>query len=398
MTVADATPLPATPPLLRDGQLSPVIKVLTDYPRDDLASDEVHQALVTALAMHRVIPANVDVGAITGLDTVAAGFKTAQLALNSRLGLGHVIYTNCAPRKHIISTRSKGEKMVIGVTATGVVLLTVNSGFTLSPLKPLAEAGQVALFESLIPDEGSQFRSRDFFPDATAATARHLIERVSAIGADAAAALVADGRGAELLAGLALLGEPLDLSHIADMPKGHVWYVDNFGNMKLNVDYQWLVDRYGRGRELVVAVNDRIARPQLTGAGFSQGEGVLALTEGSSGWPNAEGRAVRFTELFLRGGRAADVLGGVAPGTAVIGLALDDLNRASDQLRAADPGIMHRLNLMNVSEPQLIEVLEMAGLIHDGFDTTRLQTVLAEPGGLVAHLQAFEAFRLGRRS
>ncbi len=391
-------PTPAPHPLLSDdGTLRPVIKVLTDYPRDDLASDEVHQAMITALVVQGVQAVNVDVGAIVGLDTVSAGFKTGQLALNSQMGLGHVIYTNCAPRKHIISSRSKGEKMVIGITAGGVVLLTVNSGFTLSPLKPLAEAGQVALFESLIPDEGSQFRSRDFFPDATAATARHLIQRVAHLGADATLRLLDRGQGATLLEGFALLGEPLDLSHIADFPQGHVWYVDNFGNIKLNLDYAWLVARYGQGRELVVAVKDRIARPQLTGAGFSQGEGVLALTQGSSGWPDAQGRGVRFTELFLRGGQAAAALGGVVPGDAVVGLALDDLNRASDQLRAADPAIMHRLNLMNVSEPQLIEVLEVAGLIHNGFDTTRLQEVLSEPGGLVAHLQAFEAFRLGRR-
>src|SRR4051812_9933248 len=116
----------------KQGKLTPVLKILTDYPRDDLAHDEVQQALVTACVRHDVDARNVDVGAIPSLDTVSGGFKTAQLALNSQLGYGHVIHTNCAPRKNIASVKSSGEKIVVGITKTGVALLIVNAGYALA--------------------------------------------------------------------------------------------------------------------------------------------------------------------------------------------------------------------------------------------------------------------------
>ena len=69
-------------PLLKSDLLKPVIKILTDYPRDDLASDEVEQSLITACAMADLDYFSCDVGAIKAMDTVMAAFKTAQLALN----------------------------------------------------------------------------------------------------------------------------------------------------------------------------------------------------------------------------------------------------------------------------------------------------------------------------
>src|SRR3989304_2665350 len=133
-----------------NGTFKPVIKILTDYPRDDLAHDEVQQALVAACARHQVDVFNLDVGAIPGMDTVVAGFKTAQLALNSPLGFGHIFHTNCAPRKNLVSIRSQGEKVVLGMTASGVTMLMVNAGHALAPFYDLAREGAVAFYQTSV--------------------------------------------------------------------------------------------------------------------------------------------------------------------------------------------------------------------------------------------------------
>jgi len=196
-------------PLINAQGVAIVVKVLTDYPRDDLASDEVHQSLIAALVRRGVVVREADVGSVPGMDTVVAGFKTAQLALNSTLGPGHVFHTNCAPRKHIVSARSQGERVVLGILDSGVALILVNSGYTLAPFKPLIEGGRAWFFESRVPDSGSQFRSRDYFPDATAAVARHLQDRLSELGPEKLSARLAAGEAATLLDGLALKAEPL---------------------------------------------------------------------------------------------------------------------------------------------------------------------------------------------
>ena len=193
------------------GRLTPVLKILTDYPRDDLAHDEVHQALVTACVHRDVWPRNLDDGAIPGLDTVSGGFKTAQLALNSTLGFGHVFHTNCAPRKNIASVKSSGEKIVVGLTKTGVALLIVNSGYALSHFRDSMRVGEVAFFQTSVRHAGSQFRSRDFFPDAMAELAAHLAVQHEKLGAPGIARLLKSRNYGAILKGLPWLGKPLKL-------------------------------------------------------------------------------------------------------------------------------------------------------------------------------------------
>jgi hypothetical protein len=371
----------------KDGTLSPVIKILTDYTRDDLAHDEVHQALVTACVLHGVKPFNLDVGAIPGMDTVTAGFKSAQLVMNSRLGYGHVFHTNCAPRKNIVSVKSQGEKIVLGMTRTGTAWLAVNSGYSLAPFHAAATAGDITFFQTSVPDAGSQFRSRDFFPDAVAELAAHLVKRAKELGAAGVEKMLDVQDYAGLLQGLSYIGAPVSPGSMAQLREGAVNYIDNFGNIKLNYKHHKLRGFYEIGAVLVVAAGETVSEVLVGDTGFSQGEGVMAVTSGSSGWAvEGEGKAM-FSEIFMRGGRAESHFPGIRPGDLVQGVPRAAMSRVMEILQSADAGVLEKLGLYNISEARVIRQLGRAGLIRDGFDATALLATL-EKGDLVETLMA----------
>lgn len=371
-------------PLLQNGRLKPVITVLTDYPRDDLASDEVRQALISACAEEKLDCFALDVGAIPGMDTVVAGFKAAQLSLNSHMGYGHVFLVNCAPRKNIISARSKGESVVIGILENGVTVLAVDSGYMLAPFAEMVAEGRAVFFESRVPNEGSQFRSRDYFPAAAAQMAAFLRDRMAESPEDVTAAWQSGDLSA-VLDGFSLLGAPLGGSRVLPLPQGAVWYIDNFGNIKLNLLHETLLELYKPETHIVLAVGDNLAEAVIGTVGFSQGEGILALTRGSSGWKDGKGRDLRFTEVFLRGGSAAGILHDARPGEQIFALSKDDLRQAQQQLRDSGVQYIGAHNLYMMSEARLLQMFAHFGLIRDGFDSRPLQKKLAE-GNLAAFL------------
>ncbi len=373
-------------PLIQNKVLKPAIKVLTDYPRDDLASDEVYQAMIVACAKENVECFACDVGAIPAMDTVVATFKTAQLALNSQLGYGHVFLTNCAPRKNIISAKSKGEGVVIGILPNGVTLLTVNSGYALAPFVKMIKEGKAHFFESCIPDEGSQFRSRDFFPLAAAQLASFLCKRLHELGEQAIMEMLKHDQLPRILEGFSLLGDAIDVDSVSEMPSGCAWYVDNFGNVKLNILHDDLLRTYDSGSNLVVAVGGSIADAIVGSAGFSQGEGILALTCGSSGWDDGTGKVVRFTEVFLRGGSAANLLSDVSAGEQFYIMSKEDLKSAQGVLRDSGVQYIGSHNLFMMSEAKLIQMFAHYGLIRNGYDSRVLRKRLKD-NSLVSFLQ-----------
>ena len=360
-------------PLVQNGDLKPVLNILTDYPRDDLASDEVRQALVTACAERGVHPFSLDVAAVPGLDTVVAGFKTAQLALNSRLGFGHVIHANCAPRRNIISQHSKGEGVVAGILPNGVALLVVNAGFSLSHFVPFMRAGLVRFFRTSIPDAGSQFRSRDYFPDAMAQLAAFLAHKAD----DKTAGVLKAGKGHEILQGFPLLGDEVKADEINELSEGAICYIDNFGNIKLNLNHDRIVAQHGEGTQMVVSIGATVMNAVVGKAGFSQGEGELALTRGSSGWKTPDGKDMRFTEIFLRGGSAAASFSKIHTGDQVLGVSFNDMKKIFAALKESGLKKIGNLDLYLMSEAQILQLLAARGLVRDGFDTAPLQKALA---------------------
>ena len=137
-------------------------------------------------------------------------------------------------------------------------------------------------------DAGSQFRSRDLFPQAAA----------------------------DLLLGQRKAAGPLGPGDVPDVPSGRVAYADGYGNLKLDPDAGGRPggdrpDGPGRDRR------DRTRGRRSATASFGVAPGKLALAPGSSGWPLPGGGRVEWLELFLRGGNASEAFGRPEPGAEV---------------------------------------------------------------------------------
>jgi hypothetical protein len=92
----------------------------------------------------------------------------AQLGLNEAPA-GTLIYHNVAPREDDAEARrgNAGERLAYARLPTGVRVIGVNAGWAFSFVRDAAEE----LRWAAAPAEGSQFRSRDLFPQAASAIA-----------------------------------------------------------------------------------------------------------------------------------------------------------------------------------------------------------------------------------
>ncbi len=141
-----------------------LVHIIADYgPAGDLAFAEVVQRIKSHLPDAEPV-----LTPVPPFATLAAGFCVAQLALNEA-PVGTLIYHNVAPREDDPNARAgnAGERLAFARLATGVRVIGVNAGYAFSFLKDAAEEIRYAA----VPHEGSQFRSRDLFPQAAAAIA-----------------------------------------------------------------------------------------------------------------------------------------------------------------------------------------------------------------------------------
>lgn len=245
-----------------------LIHLVADYGAGDLAFAEVTQRLARLLPEASVLPTPVP-----AFDTVGAGFCAAQLALGDAPG-DRLIYTNVAPRADHSDPRpgNQGERLVAALCSNGIAVVGVNAQHCFSFLR------DNALFRSVdVPDAGSQFRSRDLFPDVVAKLAR-------------------GDQGC--------LGAEVDNSLIPPAPEKAVAYVDGYGNLKTT----WTDAPAEIGDRVQVAVGGAVAVATVTGGTFAVHQGEMSFAPGSSGWDAGDGRQV-FYELLLRGGSAAERLG-----------------------------------------------------------------------------------------
>lgn len=199
------------------------------------------------------------------LDTMAIGFVTAQYAFapnNGRM----VIYGNAAPRRDKSSAMK--DNMDHGIKYAkldnGVEVINVNSEYAFGFMKDhIVEFRDIAC-----PNSGSQFRSRDFFPEYVA----------KIINED-----------------YSVLTDELDIDAIPDIPNNQVAWTDGFGNIKTTMRKSDL-DAMGLevGQKVQVICNGVSMLGVLSTGGFTVDRGVLAVNAGSSGYDNP------FVELFLR--------------------------------------------------------------------------------------------------
>jgi hypothetical protein len=202
---------------------------------------------------------------VPSLDTIAVGFVTAQYALAPFEGR-MVIYGNAAPRRG--TKKATDNNIDHGIKyarlKNGAEVVNVNSEFAFSFMKD-----QIEEFRDIdCPNSGSQFRSRDFFP-----------ERVAKI----------------VNGDYSVLTEKLDLKNIPDAPNNLVAWTDGFGNIKTSMRLSDLKKKgLQSGDQVLVTLNGVSMLGVVAVGGFAVDRGVLAINIGSSGYEDP------FIELFLR--------------------------------------------------------------------------------------------------
>lgn len=267
------------------------VVIVSDYSSDDLAAGEVKLAVSNQVSPNtRVLYVPV-----LGMSTEHTGFVARQMVMSPPKGR-RVIYINCAPRADETEARPQnaGEKLVYGVLFDGTFVVAVNSGYSLSLLRPQFNG----LWECNIPHSGSQFRSRDFFPKMVGWAAAGWFKRIAM-----------QVRNGGSLLGARLVPEEV----IPRVPSDMVMLVDNFGNIKTGYTqgdtYTWCLKA---GQHIRLTCNDISVEAVVAFGSFEVPSGTLAFSLGSSGPEHA-----RHWELFLRGGSAASLFHHPHPGARV---------------------------------------------------------------------------------
>lgn len=244
--------------------MEPFVHLIADYGEKDPAFSEV---------VHRLKSENRDLQVQTmsmpRFSTIATGFWIRQIGLENPKLENSAIYANTAPRKHDEETQVEncGRELVYAELENGVPVLAVNSGYSLSFVKDSI----VELRKVDVPEKGSQFRSRDFFPEAVAAVVK----------------------GDE-----SYLGEKIDKACIPERPENRVAFVDGYGNIKTSIRESETDLR--PGEKVKIEIGGEKRKAFYESGTFSVEEGELSFAPGSSGGEDP------FMEVFLRGGSAAE--------------------------------------------------------------------------------------------
>lgn len=249
-----------------------LVHIIADYGHGDLAFAEVVQRIKVYLPDAEPI-----LTPVPAFSTLAAGFCIAQLGLNEAPA-GTIIYHNVAPRADDAAARdaNAGERLAFARLPTGVRVIGVNAGHAFS----FVRAAAAELRWAAVAADGSQFRSRDLFPQAAAAIALGEVDA---------------------------LGEVLDAAQIPEIPTYRVAYIDGYGNLKTTIERD--ASGVRSGTRVRVRIGDVEHEAIASGGSFAVPSGELALAPGSSGWTGADGEATVWMELFLRGGNAWEQFG-----------------------------------------------------------------------------------------
>ncbi len=257
-----------------------LVHIIADYGFGDLAFAEVVQRIKLHLPDAEPI-----LTPVPAFATLAAGFCVAQLGLN-KAPTGTIIYHNVAPREDDEQARAgnAGERLAFARLSTGVRVIGVNAGYAFSLVRDLAEE----LRWAAVAAEGSQFRSRDLFPQAAAAIA---------LGQPDA------------------LGELISPSDIPDVPLNCIGYIDGYGNLKTTIKYD--ASKASDGSSIRLQIGEVEQEAIASDGSFAVEPGQLAFAPGSSGWTDAQGEFTSWMEVFLRGGNAWELFNRPAIGTPI---------------------------------------------------------------------------------
>ena len=198
--------------------------------------------------------------------TVNTGFWIYQVAMTPNIKNTY-IFSNTAPRKDKKHARkdNKGEVLMYAKLINGFELVGINAGFNFSFIKPFIKEFNHVVVEN----EGSQFRSRDKYPQAVA----KMIKKDKSF-----------------------IGVKEDISIIPDAPESEIASIDGYGNIKTSIRSNQI--KFKPGEMITISIYGKKHVATYTDGTFNIVEGELAFAPGSSGHDD------RFMEIFLRGGSA----------------------------------------------------------------------------------------------
>lgn len=240
---------------------SPNIVIIADYGIGDPSFTEV------ALQLREFVPNTFIIPQSTPpFSTLNTGFWIYQIALTPNLKNTY-IFSNTAPRKDNKNAQKNngGEKLMYARLSNGFQILAVNAEYVFSFVKPYIEKFHYAN----VQNQGSQFRSRDFYPRAVG----HMINKEKA-----------------------LLGEKGDINTIPDVPKNLIASIDGYGNIKTTTQSSQI--KFHPGQTIAIEIHKQKHLATYTDGVFNIKDGALAFAPGSSGHND------KFMEIFVRGGNA----------------------------------------------------------------------------------------------
>lgn len=247
------------------------VHLVADYGPADPAFSEVAHRLAARDPEVTVHPT-----AVPPFSTVATGFWIEQLACHNPAFEELIVYSNTAPRTEATTPgrADAGGELCYLELDTGVPVVAVDAGYNLSFVRD-----RIREFHTVeTPATGSQFRSRDHFPER--------VLQLAAGNTDS-------------------LGERRSIEDVPPRPRSVVCHVDGYGNVKTSIraseldagDAAVTAELGGRNRSVDVA--------ETVG---DVDEGAVALVPGSAGGDDP------YLELIERGGSAAAAFGHPTPG------------------------------------------------------------------------------------
>lgn len=208
---------------------------------------------------------------VYAFSTIETGFWIAQEGLHSE-HKDLVIFSNTAPRGDITWHGEDRQYFVCGLLDNGIPIFAVNAGYNLSFVKSKLKG----LWQVVVPNVGTQFRSRDYYPEATMAILNGDTKRI---------------------------GGEINVNRIPDVPDFKLASVDGYGNLKTTIKKSQLRESILRSKNLRITINGYSQQVINTFApdAIDTKSYDLCMVQGSSG-----GKTTNYLEIVRLMARASD--------------------------------------------------------------------------------------------
>ncbi len=262
-------------PKYKEVCMNNIIHLIADYGSGDPAYAEVIQKFLLLDPELRINPVNVP-----KFSSLATGFWISQLATVNPFPR-MAIFSNTAPRISVARDAAQTYKgqyghLTYAKLSNGVVAVAVHMGYAFSFIKPLIS--ELKLIN--VSNVGSQFRSRDYYPDGVVGVLR-------------------GDKG--------ILGEDVPLGSIPEVPENRIAFIDGYGNIKTSMRKSQI--HISEGEKIRIRLNGSVHEAVIGGETYHIEDGQLSYAPGSTGGTD------RFMEIWVKGASAWEAFGKPHPET-----------------------------------------------------------------------------------